>query len=327
LLGEHKGMNLPGVSLTARNPTRQDLAFLRFGVQHGVDYIALSFVRNARELRVAVSHLRRLGAQIPIIAKIEKPEALEDLEAILDTADGVMVARGDLAIETSAGDVPIYQKRILALAREKGKLAITATQMLDSMIHAPTPTRAEASDVANAVMDGSDALMLSGETAIGRFPLESVRTMSDIIAKTESSLAAGVESVYGYMPPSPCDFTEAAAHSACAAARDISARAIVVFTWSGRSALTVANYRPPVPIIGLSAREETLRRMALYWGVVPAKISVYKSVERLLKEGESTILRQRLARKGDVVVILVGSTLLSGTTNMMKIHLVGSGEI
>jgi len=326
-LGEHKGINLPGVDLTARNPTRQDLAFLRFGVQHAVDYIALSFVRNAREVRITAKHLRKLRAQVPLIAKIEKPEALEHLDAILDAADGVMVARGDLAIETSAGDVPIYQKRILALARKKGKLAITATQMLDSMIEAPTPTRAEASDVANAVMDGSDALMLSGETAIGRFPVETLRTMSDIIAKTESNLTPGGESGYGYAPPTRCDFTRAAAHSACAAARDISARAIVVFTWSGRSALTVANYRPPVPIVGLSAREETLRRMALYWGVAPAKIPGCKTVQRLLREGESALLRQRLAKKGDVVVILVGSTLLPGTTNAMNIHLIGSGGI
>jgi len=220
-LGEHKGINLPGVDLTARNPTRQDLAFLRFGVQHAVDYIALSFVRNAREVRITAKHLRKLRAQVPLIAKIEKPEALEHLDAILDAADGVMVARGDLAIETSAGDVPIYQKRILALARKKGKLAITATQMLDSMIEAPTPTRAEASDVANAVM----------------------------------------------------------------------------------------------------------RRMALYWGVAPAKIPGCKTVQRLLREGESALLRQRLAKKGDVVVILVGSTLLPGTTNAMNIHLIGSGGI
>lgn len=324
-IGEHKGINLPGVKLTARSPTRNDLAFARFGVERGVDYIALSFVRSASEVQVASRYLRKLKADVPIIAKIEKPEALEDLDGILDAADGVMVARGDLAVETSSEDVPIYQKRIIATAREKGKLAITATQMLDSMMHAPTPTRAEASDIANAVLDGSDALMLSGETAVGKFPVESVRTMSTIIAKVEDSLAdrAGIPCTYD--PSGHVDFTEAAAHSACAAARDLSAKAVVVYTWSGRTALTVANYRPNVPIIALSARSESLRRVGLYWGVIPVRIKPFKSVQRLLEGGEEALLRERLVQKGDVVVVLVGSTLLSGTTNMMKIHRVGSG--
>jgi len=323
-IGEHKGINLPGVDLSARNPTRDDIAFARFGVEHGVDYVALSFVRNAGEVQHLSRYLRKLKADIPIIAKIERPEAMDDLDGVLDAADGVMVARGDLAVETSSEDVPIFQKRIISVARERGKLAITATQMLDSMMQAPTPTRAEASDVANAVLDGSDALMLSGETAVGRFPVDSVRTMSAIISKIENSLADGADTPCVYDPRSRVDFTEAAAHSACAAARDLSAKAVVVYTWSGRTALTVANYRPSVPIIALSARHESLCRMGLYWGVIPVKIKPFKSVERLLKGGEEALLRERLVKKGDIVVLLVGSTLLPGTTNVMKIHRIGS---
>jgi len=325
-IGERKGINLPGVDLSARNPSRDDLGFARFGVEHGVDYIALSFVRSAAEVKAASAYLRKLHADIPIIAKIERPEAIEDLHGVLDAADGVMVARGDLAVETSSEDVPIYQKRIIAVARRKGKFAITATQMLDSMIHSPTPTRAEASDIANAVLDGSDALMLSGETAIGDYPVESVRLMDAIISKTEKSLADELAAPCEYDPGGHVDFTEAAAHSACAAARDLSAKAVVVYTWSGRTAMTVANYRPNVPVMALSARTESLRRMALYWGVIPVRIEPFKSVQRLLEGGEEALLRERLVKKGDVVVLLVGSTLLPGTTNVMKIHRVGSAS-
>jgi len=270
-LSSHKGINLPDTALHELEiPTEKDRADLTFGLSEGVEYVAQSFVRTAVEVRAVRELIRQAGGAARLIAKIEKREALDNIQAILEEADGVMVARGDLGVETDLETVALKQKEIIRLANQRGKLVITATQMLQSMIENPTPTRAEVSDVTNAILDGTDALMLSGETAIGKHPVEAVRVMASIAAKTDAVFPS--EGWLRRDALSEASVSAAVAHAVCLLARDLSAAAILTATESGRTALLVARHRPPMPILGMSANQVTARQLALAWGVQPVLI-------------------------------------------------------
>src|SRR5579862_6261724 len=319
-LGEHKGINLPGVKLRVPALTPKDRADLRFALLHGVDYIAVSFVRRPEDVLLAKSLIRRAKKDTPVIAKLEKPEAIENLEGILRVADGVMVARGDLGVEMNPERVPVVQKNIIARAREFRRPVITATQMLESMTENPRPTRAEASDVANAIFDGSDAVMLSAETASGKYPVEAVSMMARIIAEAEASITE-------FPRPATQEklkVAETVAELVCHASRELHLKWIVVFTHSGFTARLISRYRPLVPIAAFAPEPETRRRMALLWGVAPLEIANLRKVEQLAEISEKRLLREKLVRKGDVIAIVAGTPMgVRGTTNFMKFHVIG----
>jgi pyruvate kinase len=320
-LGEHKGINLPGVRLRVPSLTPKDRKDLAFALRHGADYVAVSFVRRAEDVLAAKSAIRRAGRDTPVIAKLEKPEAIENLDAILRVADGVMVARGDLGVEMSPESVPVVQKEIIAKARDARRPVITATQMLESMTQNPRPTRAEASDVANAVFDGSDALMLSAETAAGRYPLESVEMMDRIIRAAESSMT----SFSRPKRPAQLNVAETACELICHASEELHMKVVAVFTESGSTARLVSKYRPRTPIIAFSPIQETRRRLSLLWGVVPRTIGRVRSIDELARVAEKRLLEEKLVRPGDVVGIVAGTPLgIRGATNFMKFHVVGA---
>ena len=320
-LGEHKGINLPGVNLRVPALTPKDRADLKFALAQGVDYIAVSFVRRPEDVLLAKSLIRRAKKETPVIAKLEKPEAIENLEAILRVADGVMVARGDLGVEMNPERVPVVQKNIIARAREFRRPVITATQMLESMTENPRPTRAEASDVANAIFDGSDAVMLSAETASGKYPVEAVSMMARIIEEAEGSIKEF---------PRPggtqerLKVAETVAELVCHASRELHMKWIVVFTHSGFTARLISRYRPLVPIAAFSPDAETRRRLALVWGVKPLGISDLRKVDQLAEISEKRLLEEKLVRQGDVIAIVAGTPMgVRGTTNFMKFHVIG----
>jgi pyruvate kinase len=319
-LGEHKGINLPGVKLRVPALTPKDRADLRFALKHGANYIAVSFVRRPEDVLLAKSLIRRAGRDTPVIAKLEKPEAIENLDAILRAADGVMVARGDLGVEMNPERVPVVQKTIIARAREFRRPVITATQMLESMTENPRPTRAEASDVANAIFDGSDAVMLSAETASGKYPAEAVSMMARIIEEAEASITE-------FPRPSTQEqlkVAETVAELVCHASRELNMKLIAVFTHSGFTARLVSRYRPLVPIVAFSPEAETRQRMALIWGVTPRDIRDVQKVDGLAAVAEKRLLEERLVRKGDVIGIVAGTPMgIRGTTNFMKFHVIG----
>src|SRR5271166_1468899 len=324
LLGQNKGINLPGVKLHVPALTEKDRADLRFALKQGADYIAVSFIRQAEDVMLAKSLIRRAGKDTPVIAKLEKPEAIENLEAILNVADGVMVARGDLGVEMNPERVPVVQKTIIARAREFRRPVITATQMLESMTENPRPTRAEASDVANAIFDGSDAVMLSAETASGKYPVEAVSMMARIIEEAEASIRE-------FPQPSSVQeklkVAESVAELVCHASRELHMRLIAVFTHSGFTARLVSRYRPLVPIVAFSPVAETRRRMALIWGVMPRNISDVRKIDGLAAIAEKRLLEERLVRKGDVIGIVAGTPMgVRGTTNFMKFHVIGAAR-
>src|ERR1700720_3404454 len=277
-LGEHKGINFPGVKLRIPAMTPRDRVDLAFALRHGANYVAVSFVRRAEDVLLAKSAIKRARKDVPVIAKLEKPEAIENLDAILRVADGVMVARGDLGVEMSPEKVPVIQKLIIAKACEARLPVITATQMLESMTQNPRPTRAEASDVANAVFDGSDALMLSAETAAGAYPIEAVEMMDRIIREAESSDSR-------VLRPQPAQFNiaETASELICHASEELDMKVIAVFTETGFTARLVSKHRPRRPIIAFSTIQETRRRLSLYWGVVPRTINEVKNIEDLVQ--------------------------------------------
>ena len=318
-IGSNKGINLPGVDVRAPTVTDKDRRDLAAAVDLGVDYVALSFVRDAADVAELRSLLAEHGADIPVIAKIERAEAVERAEAILAEADGVMVARGDLGVELPQEKVPAIQKRLIALANAAGKPVITATEMLQSMIDSPRPTRAEASDVANAILDGTDAVMLSGETAVGRYPVEAVEMMDRITREAETIRR-------GFAPPArpreASDFATAVADAATTAAAELDAAAIVVFTMSGRTARLVAQRRPWTRILALTPSEQTRRRLALVWGVVPTLMPAADDAERMLTDGDRLLRKRQLVRAGDVIVIVGGAGATTGATNFTKIHTV-----
>jgi pyruvate kinase len=321
ILGENKGINLPGITLHVPALTVKDRSDLRFALLHGADYIAVSFVRRPEDVLIAKAIVRRAKRETPIIAKLEKPEAIENLDEILAVSDGVMVARGDLGVEMNPERVPVVQKNIIARAREHRRPVITATQMLESMTENPRPTRAEASDVANAIFDGTDAVMLSAETATGRYPVEAVAMMARIIEEAEASIQefprpAGTERL---------KVAETIAEIVCHASRELHMRLIAVFTHSGFTARLVSRYRPLVPIVAFSPEAATRRRMVLLWGVTPRRIVDIKKIDVLPAITEKRLLEERLVKKGDVIAIVAGTPMgMRGTTNFMKFHVIGS---
>jgi pyruvate kinase len=304
--------------------TKKDKQDLEFGVEMGVDCMALSFVRSSRDVRALKRILKSKGAQeIPVISKIEKPQALEDLDAILEESDGVMVARGDLGVELSPEKVPMAQKRIIRMANERYKWVITATQMLESMTDHARPTRAETSDVANAILDGTDAVMLSGETSVGRYPVGSVKMMDRIARETEKEFPAGV-----YTAPSRHQsakgFPDAISLAACTAADGLGLKAICAFTKSGFTAGLVSKHRPTVPIIAFTHDPAVQRRLCLYWGVSARIVPLKKHAEAMIQAMEAQLLRERLVRKGDQVAVVAGIPLMiGGIANLLKLHGIG----
>jgi pyruvate kinase len=319
-LGQHKGINLPGIQLRVPALTSKDRKDLAFALTQDVNYIAVSFVRHPEDVVLAKNLIRRAGKDTPVIAKLEKPEAIENLDAILRVADGVMVARGDLGVEMNPERVPVVQKMIINRAREARRPVITATQMLESMTQNPRPTRAEASDVANAIFDGSDAVMLSAETASGKYPVEAVAMMARIIEEAEGSITE-------FPRPSlqeKLKVAETVAELVCHASRELHMKLIAVFTHSGFTARLVSRYRPLVPIVAFSPEAETRRRMALFWGVMARAIVDVHKVDGLAEIAEQRLLEERLVRKGDVIGIVAGTPMgVRGTTNFMKFHVIG----
>ncbi|HKV41937.1 MAG TPA: pyruvate kinase [Blastocatellia bacterium] len=344
LLGEHKGINLPGTRISIPSITDKDLRDLSMGTTCGIDLVAQSFVQNASDCRKARDLIGKMCPGRRLIAKIEKPQAIDDLDNILDVADGVMVARGDLAVETSPEQVPLLQKRIISRALVAQKTVITATQMLQSMVEAPLPTRAEASDVANAVLDGSDALMLSAETAVGRFPIDAVAMMDRIIRSTEQATgSSGVlwDEVGAYSPPvilsnatallresrlgrKSGSIGRALAEAAVFAADEVGCRLIVVFTQTGHMAHRVAALRPRQRVIAFTPIVETCRQLAVSWGVEPILLEEWTPAsDQVLASGDRALLGHQLANPGDPVVLIAGVIRDLALSTSMKLHRVG----
>ncbi|RJP67105.1 MAG: pyruvate kinase [Candidatus Abyssobacteria bacterium SURF_17] len=322
-LGAHKGINLPGVRISEPSLTRKDKVDVRFAVKLGVDYLAMSFVRRPDDIERLKRMLKRLGADIPVIAKIEKPEALENITAILAGADGIMVARGDLGVEMPPEKVPQIQKDLIAQCIESGKPVITATQMLESMITSARPTRAEASDVANAIYDGTGAVMLSGETAVGEYPVQAVRMMARIADEADAHVGKKQGKVFRHAETID-SFEDAIGQATETTARHLPTRLIVCFTSSGFTAQQVSSYRPKVPIVAATHNREVLPRMSLYWGVQPICIKRVETVDAMIIRVERELLDHRMAHKGDTIIITAGYPLgVRGTTNMMQLVRVG----
>ncbi len=318
IIMDKKGVNFPGMKISQKSFTEKDRKDLVFGLRMNLDYIAISFVRTALDIRTVKEWLRGKGHNKPLIAKIEKPEALINIDEILDESDGIMVARGDLGIEVSTEKVPLIQKDLIDKANRKGKIVITATQMLDSMKEHLRPTRAEATDVANAVIDGTDALMLSAETAIGAYPEATFKMMDRIIRHTEQTQKISSSYIRGN------SYAEALADAACRASEDIGAKVLVAFTQSGFTAKLVSKFRPRVPIIAFTMDNSVLTRLPFYWGVIPIYMKVLSSTDQMLKEVERALIKQGFVKKRDRIVIIASLPLSTrGKTNFMKLHQVG----
>ena len=313
----HKGVNLPGVPIPIPSLTRKDLEDLEFALELGVDYVALSIVRSAADVRDLKALIEQAGSHAHVIAKVEKAEAVDALEDVLFETDAVMVARGDLGVEIGAELVPLLQKRIISRSLARGKPVITATQMLESMIHHPEPTRAEASDVANAILDGTSAVMLSAETATGEYPIEAVATMDRIARAVEPSLG------YRHQIPEATEdptIGNAMSNAACDIAESLGARAMLVPTFTGKTASAVARLRPRRPIIGLSHHDWAVRQMALEWGVTPRLIAESANVEDLWDSSLEAARESGLVGEGDTVVITAGTAVnIPGSTNVIKV--------
>lgn len=317
---DHKGMNLPGVRLNLPLPTEKDKEDLFFGIKKEVDYIAVSYVTKAMDLVAVKEIIRGENSDIPVIAKLERAEAIDNLDEILQAADGVMVARGDLGVEVPLEDVPILQKQIIRKANRLGVPVITATQMLESMVTNPRPTRAEVSDVANAIFDGSDAVMLSAETSIGDYPVRAIRTMAEIALRSEDNLDWELLRLAhrGWTEPV---FSDVISEAACRAAENLKAKAIVAFTQSGFTARLISKYRPIAPIIAFTPHQKIKRRLGLYWGVIPNTMSLMEHTDEMILQVEKALIEQDLVRSGDDIVILSGAPIFEkGTTNLLKLH-------
>jgi pyruvate kinase len=316
---EHKGVNVPGVPLPVPSLTEKDLADLEFALGLGVDFVAQSFVRSHTDLTTLKAKIEAAGSKAWVIAKIELKEAVTALEAILDEADAIMIARGDLGVEIGAAEVPLLQKRIITGSLERGKPAITATQMLESMVHRPEPTRAEASDVANAILDGSSALMLSAETAVGDYPVEAVATMAQIAHAVEPSLG------YRHQIPAAAEnptVGRAMSNAACDLAEALGAKAILVPTFTGRTASAVARLRPRRPIVALTHVATSLQQMALEWGVVPLEIEEATDVDDLWRRSIDAVRDAGIVQSGDRVVLTAGTAVnIPGSTNVIKVDI------
>lgn len=320
LLGERKGISVPGRALPLPALTEKDVVDLKLAVELGVDYLALSFVRRPEDVTVCQQHLAGLGCSIPVIAKLEKLEAIRELDGILEVGDAVMVARGDLGVELKLGDLPAVQKQVIDRANSAGVPVITATEMLESMVTSNRPTRAEASDVANAIWDGTDAVMLSQETSVGAHPVEAVRAMARIC------LAAQKHPAYERARQiwrEPGQVGSAIAHAAASTATELRAKVIIAFTESGTTALRCSKARPPMPVIAASPHPEVLRRTALYSGVIPLLTSPGRDTDEMVKNATQAALEAGLVKSGDRVVIVAGVPVgRPGQTNLLKVETV-----
>ncbi len=317
LLKDHKGLNLPGAAISVPTITEKDAEDLAFGQELGVDYVALSFVRSAEDIQQARAHVAKL--KTPLIAKIEKPQAVANLEAIAAVADGVMIARGDLGVEMPLEQLPGIQKRAVAEVNRKGGLVIVATEMLESMVANSRPTRAEVSDVANAILDGADAVMLSGETAAGKYPIEAAATMARIVEEAERGADGTLHPSLRFDKQE--DLSTGVAAAAVAAAEQLGIGTIVTYTERGHTARMISEFRPQAQIIGLTPNPETVNRMALYWGVKGLQVGRLHSTDAMLKQVRRLCREQKLCKVGHPVIIVAGVPLNEpGRTNMMSIH-------
>jgi pyruvate kinase len=325
-LKNRKGMNLPGVAVSAPALTAKDLVDLEFCIEQDLDYLALSFVRTAADVVQLKELLSQRQASIQIVAKIEKPEAVEAFAEILEVADGIMVARGDLGVEISSEKVPLIQKHIIRQCNLAGKPVITATQMLESMVNSPRPTRAETSDVANAILDGTDAVMLSAETASGQYPCEAVEMMVRVAVDVERDPQLKEQFFHPLSEQSGYrSLPEVIGQAACRAAESVGAAAILAFTQTGSTAALVAKYRPPMPVYAVTPSQAVRRRMALYAGVRSIRVDIEGDTEAQIRSVDAAVLEAGVLKRGDVVVITMGSPLSDpGTTNLLKIHQLGS---
>src|SRR6266446_1082004 len=326
VLGERKGINLPGVSLPIDSLTEKDIADLKWAVEQGADYIALSFVRTAEDCSRAQTLIRESGGHAPLVAKIEKAEAIDHLDEIIATADAVMVARGDLGVETSVELVPVYQKRIIEKAMHAGKMGITATQMLQSMVTSPRPTRAEASDVANAVWDGTDALMLSNETASGQYPVSAVETMCRIIESAESGREPQTDNIMKLVGRHSGRISRALCEAAAFAADEMGTRVTAVLTESGLMARRLSALRPGQRIVALTNSEDVGNELALIWGVEALIMPHADSTEEMLKIGEKTLLESGVVERGEMIVIMAGRLSGLGLSSSVTLFTV-AGDI
>ncbi|MGA7358285.1 MAG: pyruvate kinase [Candidatus Sulfotelmatobacter sp.] len=324
-LGEHQGINLPGTALSIPALTEKDHRDLEFGLKHGVDAVALSFVRTAADVNMVKQIVIGLGCDTPLISKLEKPQAIDHLEEILEASDGVMVARGDLGVEMAPEKVPVIQKHVIRSAAVWRKPVITATQMLESMIENPRPTRAEASDVANAIFDGTDAVMLSAETASGRYPREAVAMMSRIVVEAESNM--GEFTQRRRRDRHGLSVAETICESIAHAAEDLPMGAIAVFTETGNTARMISKYRPQAPIYAFTPNSTVAQRTNLYWGAHPVKCAQALSSEHMVRVAEKELLDRRLLKPGDVLGVVAGTRQSSGSTNLMRLHTVTSEEV
>lgn len=323
LLGEHKGINLPGIAVNVPSLTEKDEVDLEFALKSGADAVAVSFVRTAEDVRLVKHRVAALGAETWIIAKLEKPQAIEHLDSILETADGVMVARGDLGVEMPPEKVPAIQKHVIRRAGDYRKPVITATQMLESMIENPRPTRAEASDVANAIYDGTDAVMLSAETASGKYPVEAVRMMAKIVIESESQ-RLGTRPVEAMRPGHlGLSISETICESMAHAADDLDIGAVAVFTETGATARQLSKYRPQSPIFALSSVEAVIRRMTMLWGVRPIHCRKLTTIEQMVETAEQTLEAAGHLKSREILGVVAGTRTKSGSTNFMRLHVVG----
>ncbi len=326
LLGEHKGINLPGIPVRTPSLTEKDSADLEFALKNGVDAIAVSFVRTAEDVRLVRHRVAALGRETWLVAKLEKPQAIEHLDAILTVADAIMVARGDLGVEIPPERVPAIQKLIIRRAAALRKPVITATQMLESMIENPRPTRAEVSDVANAVYDGTDAVMLSGESAVGKYPVESVAMMARIVADAEHHIREG-NLREPHQRSARLSIAETICEATAHAADDLDLRAIALFTESGATARQLSKYHPSVPIFALSPVEVTLNRIGLLWGTTPIRCAKVTTTEALVDTAEELLEKYGYADPRDVIAIVAGTRTKSGSTNFLRLHVLGEQEL
>ncbi|RKX92090.1 MAG: pyruvate kinase [Spirochaetes bacterium] len=319
-----RGINLPDTAISTPSLTEKDIQDLAFGLDNDVDFVALSFVRKAEDITDLKSRINKAGKDIFVVAKIEKPEAIENIDAIIAVTDGIMVARGDLGAETSPQEVPILQKSIIRKCNYANKPVITATQMLESMISKPRPTRAEANDVANAIFDGTDAVMLSGETAMGEYPVEAVTIMSHIAQRTEREVNNHnlAHEIYSHKEGTETT-AEAVCYAGCELCRSIKSTYIAGFSLSGATIQRISGYRPPKPILGMSPSDKILQRASLFWGVRAVKIDHVESTDALLKHTNNILTKTGLCTPGDRIVTISGSPLHRGvSTNMIKVHIV-----
>ncbi|CAL9558746.1 Pyruvate kinase [Streptomyces sp. enrichment culture] len=326
MISDHKGINLPGVAVSVPALSTKDIDDLRWALRTGVDIIALSFVRTGDDIKDVHRVMAEEGRFLPVIAKIEKPQAEENLQDIVDAFDGIMVARGDLGVEVPLEVVPMLQKRAIKLAKRNAKPVIVATQMLDSMIDASRPTRAEASDVANAVMDGTDAVMLSGETSVGRYPIETVRTMSRIVTAAEEEVLAR-----GLVPleeaTKPRTQGGAVARAAAEIGDFLGAALLVAFTQSGDTARRLSRYRSPIPVIAFTPDPATHAQLTLTWGVETYLVPTVRSTDEMVTQMDEQLLRIGRCAKGEIVVVTAGSPpAMAGTTNLVRVHHVGEDD-